>query len=165
MLWDKCTKLFCDWTKFLLEAPCKWVVDILSQLCSLPLPGVRVGNLLGARHGSWHFFSSMLLASNEILLHNLVPAHWLTRVATSLPNLHACISLSLFPVSIAHSGAREITLPLLRMFWAVKPSHLCGLSSWGSQAYLLQGMQHPPMSPTLAGRVFTTEPPGKPQKI
>ena len=45
-------------------------------------------------------------------------------------------------------------------FWALEH----GLNSRGTQDWLLRGMwdQMEPVSPALAGRFFTTEPPGKP---
>ena len=50
-------------------------------------------------------------------------------------------------------------------------SRACKLSSWGTGALLLCSMWDPPtsetepMSPALAGRFFTTEPPGKPLQL
>ena len=87
-------------------------------------------NLLGARHRSWHSFSSMLLASNEILLHNLVPAHWLTRVATSFPNLHACISLFfLFPLPTQEQGKSLFRSSGCSGLWS---HHICAGSVVGA---------------------------------
>ena len=77
--------------------------------------------------------------------------------------------LSLVVASGCHSSLRCVGLLPLRPLVAEHRLQTCRLSNCGSRAQLLRGMWDPfrpglePVSPALAGRLSTTEPPGKPK--
>ena len=79
--------------------------------------------------------------------------------------LHCCMDSSLVAANGDHSS---LSLRKLLLWWSMgfrgwgSRALEHRLSSWGSWAQLHHGMWGLPVSPALAGRFFTTEPPGKP---